>query len=177
VSNIAVVYKSKYGTTKRYAQWVAAELDAQLFEAKQITPARLAAYDLVIYGGGLYAGGIIGVSLVRGSRCKALAVFTVGLADPAITDYTKILDTNLPDRSRDQVKLFHLRGGINYAALSLVHKGMMALVRKAAAKKPEADRDSDDIAMLATYGRAVDFTDKAAIAPIIAYAKEVTQWT
>ena len=87
MKNIAVIYKSKYGTTKQYAKWIAEELGASLFEASSINPSQLMTYDVVVYGGGLYAGGIIGVKLVTGNPCKSLVVFTVGAADPGTTDY------------------------------------------------------------------------------------------
>jgi hypothetical protein len=48
-------------------------------------------FDVVIYGGGLYAGGIIGSKLVTKNPCKSLVLFTVGLADPLITDYSEII--------------------------------------------------------------------------------------
>lgn len=49
---IAVIYKSKYGSTKQYAEWIAKELDASLFEATNIKPSQLLDYDVVVYGGG-----------------------------------------------------------------------------------------------------------------------------
>ena len=56
--NIAVVYKSRYGTTKQYAEWIAKALDAILLEASVVKPSQLASFDIVVYGGGLYAGRI-----------------------------------------------------------------------------------------------------------------------
>ena len=56
MTKIAVIYKSKYGSTKQYAEWIAQALDAPLFEASSVNPAQLAEYDVVVYGGGLYAG-------------------------------------------------------------------------------------------------------------------------
>ena len=167
MSKIAVVYKSKYGTTKRYAEWIAEALDGSLFEAADMSPSQLMEYDLVIYGGGLYASGIDGVRLVAKNPCKSLIVFTVGLADPEITDYTEILARSFAPSS--QVKAFHLRGGIDYGELSLIHKGMMAMVKKAAEKKPPDERTGDDRGVLETYGGKVDFTDKSTITPLVEY--------
>jgi flavodoxin len=59
LKTIAVIYKSKDGTTRRYAEWLAEDLGASLFEATTIKPNQLMDFDIVIYGGGLYAGGII----------------------------------------------------------------------------------------------------------------------
>ena len=34
---VAVIYKSKYGATKRYAGWIALKLDADLYELSDIS--------------------------------------------------------------------------------------------------------------------------------------------
>ncbi len=92
-----VIYSSKYGTTKQYAEWIAHELGAQAVPAGNVKPESLLEYDTVVYGGGLYAGGIAGVELVARNPCKKLVLFTVGLADPNTTDYSAILNNENED--------------------------------------------------------------------------------
>ena len=171
MKNIAVVYKSKYGTTKRYAEWIAHELDAHLFEASAIRSEMLVNYNIVVYGGGLYASGIIGVKLVTKNPCKRLVVFTVGIADPTASDYSAILKANFTPEMQAKIKVFHLRGGIDYPNLSIIHKGMMAMVKKGLEKKPLEKRTSEDKAVLETYGTKIDFTDKATIQPLVDYVR------
>ena len=171
MSKIAVIYKSKYGTTKRYAEWIAQALNASIFDASSVQPAQLGAYDIVVYGGGLYANGINGAKLVTENVCKALVVFTVGLADPQTTNYTPILEKTFGTELLSKTKVFHLRGGINYKKLSLLHKGMMAVVKREAEKTTPNQRTSEDIGIIKTYGKEVDFTDQAAIAPLVEYVR------
>lgn len=61
MGNIAVIYKSVYGSTKQYATWIAEALGADLLEAGQAKLETLRKYDTILYGGGLYAGGIAGI--------------------------------------------------------------------------------------------------------------------
>ena len=172
MGGIAVVYKSKYGSTKQYAQWIAQKLDyASLFEVSQIKPEQLALFDVIVYGGGLYAGGINGVSLVTKNPCKNLVVFTVGLANPDTTDYSEVLSKNFSGELLAKTKVFHLRGGISYSGLSLLHKGIMAIFNKAAAKKDRAKMSDEERAIVETGGNSVDFTDKSTVAPIVAHVK------
>jgi menaquinone-dependent protoporphyrinogen IX oxidase len=171
MKKIAVIYKSVYGTTKRYAQWIAEELNASLFEASSIKPAQLMDYDLVIYGGGLYAGGISGVKLVTKNTCKSLVLFTVGLATPETTDYSDILTKNFTVEYLAKIKIFHLHGGMDYGKLGMVHKLMMAFKRKEVEKMPIADRTSDDQALLETYSGKIDFTDRETIKPLVEYVR------
>lgn len=59
-----VIYKSKTGFTKKYAQWIAEDLSADIFEVSKVNMNMLNSYDTVIYGGSLYAVGINGVKLI-----------------------------------------------------------------------------------------------------------------
>ena len=67
---IIVVYKSMYGSTKTYAAWIAEALDALLVRTNEISSGNLGNYDVVVYGGGLYAGVIAGVKLLTQVTCK-----------------------------------------------------------------------------------------------------------
>jgi menaquinone-dependent protoporphyrinogen IX oxidase len=171
MKNIAVIYKSIYGTTKRYAEWIAEELGASLLEMSTVKPAQLMDYDVVVYGGGLYAGGIAGVKLVAKNPCKSLVVFTVGLATPEITDYTEKLTKSFTAERLKRIKVFHLRGGIDYGRLSMVHKAMMAVMKNETEKKPVAERTSDDGLLLETYGGKCDFVDRETIKPLVDYVR------
>ena len=62
MKRIAVIFSSKYGATKKYATWISEELGADLFNKKRADPSQIKSYDLVVYGGGLYAGGISGLA-------------------------------------------------------------------------------------------------------------------
>jgi hypothetical protein len=60
-----VIYKSKTGYTKQYAQWIAEELSADILPADKVSFQKLAEYDCIIFGGRLYAVGIDGLSLIK----------------------------------------------------------------------------------------------------------------
>jgi flavodoxin len=77
-----VIYKSKSGFVKKYAEWIAEDLSADIFEPSKATPEMLTDYDTVIYGGGLYAVGINGVKLIKQNldklKGKKVVVFASG---------------------------------------------------------------------------------------------------
>ncbi|GHT56820.1 flavodoxin [Spirochaetia bacterium] len=166
-----VIYASKYGAAKQYAAWIAEELHAVLLEQGQVSPAQLQEFDCVIYGGGLYASGILGASLVTKNPCKILVVFTVGLADPKNTDYTHILKKNFSPESTQPLKVFHLRGGIDYKKLGPVHRIMMAMLKRQIAGKPDTAQTEEDRAFVEIYGKKVDFTDRYTIAPLVEFVR------
>lgn len=177
----AVVFQSKYGATKKYAEWIAAELSCPLFEKKSIKVADLSAFDTIIYGGGLYAGGVAGVSLLTKNfeslKSKNLVLFTCGLGDPAnaqnAENISKNLDRIFTPEMRGKIRAFSFRGAMDYKKLSPLHRAMMAMVHRMTAKKDAASRSDEDNRMLETYGKSVDFTDKSAILPLIEYVRKL----
>lgn len=181
MDNIVVVYQSKYGSTKKYAQWIAEELSCELFDRKNITVTDLKQYNTVIYGGGLYGGIVSGIGLITKSfdklSNKNVILFTCGLADPedkSNTDRTKkSLNKVLSPKMQQIIKVFHLRGGIDYSKLGIVHKAMMAMVHSMIAKKNYNTLNDGEKQILDTYGKVVDFTGKATIMPIVKYVSEL----
>jgi flavodoxin len=77
-----VIYKSKTGFVRKYAEWIAEELSADLFPADRIHKSLYRSYDAVIYGGGLYAGGISGIGHIKNNLAdlegKKVIVFASG---------------------------------------------------------------------------------------------------
>ena len=172
--NAVVLYRSRYGFTERYAGWIAQELGADCLPVQSCKASQLSGYDTVIYGGGLYAGGINGARFLvkrRGAlRGKRVVVFTVGFApvdQPAA--FAGVIERNFPQDMRGEIKFFHLRGGMDYPHLSFAHRMMMGMLRRMLSKKENPT--DDDKALLATYGETLDYTDRASIAPLIEYVK------
>jgi menaquinone-dependent protoporphyrinogen IX oxidase len=168
-----VVYTSKYGTTKQYAAWIAEALDADLVEAKTVKPEMLRQYPVVVYGGGLYAGGIAGVKLVTKAVCKNLVVFTVGLADPETTDYSAIIQRSFTPELARKTALFHLRGGMDYKKLGPVHSIMMSMMQGMIRRKAPSEQNAENQEFLATYGKTVSFLDKKSIEPIVSHVRKI----
>ncbi len=178
-----VIYDSKYGSTRRYALWIAEALACQAFEKKTFTPGQLSNYDTIIYGGGLYAGGVSGISLLTENydkiKDKNVILFTCGLADPTDPDNVSHIREGLAKvltpEMLNALHLFHLRGAIDYSRLNLVHKAMMAMLHKAMLKKDYASLRKEDQLMLDTYGQQVDFTNQRSIAPLVEYVTRLEQ--
>ena len=48
MSNIAVIFKSTYGHTKKYAEWIAKELNADLFDQLRVKLQTLEKYNIIV---------------------------------------------------------------------------------------------------------------------------------
>ena len=168
-----ILYGSRYGTSRRYAQALAERTGLPCYPADQA--ARAEGCAELVYVGGLYAGGVCGL----GRALRALSpdparrylIATVGLADPGdAANRARIcasLQKQLPPELVDRAEIFHLRGGIDYSRLSLRHRVMMAVLYRSLRRLPPDRQTAEDRALLASYGTRLDFTDPAALDPIV----------
>ena len=177
MSKTIVIYDSKYGHTKQYAEWIAKECSCAALPRKQASSATLSEYNTIIYGGGLYAGGVSGINLLTENfnllTTKNVILFTCGLADPEnkenVAHIREALSKALSSDMMSHFQIFHLRGGIDYKRLNLLHKAMMGMMCKMLLGKNPSERSAEDEELLRTYGKVIDFTDRQTILPLVEY--------
>lgn len=168
-----IIYGSKYGSTRRYAEKLSEKTGISAVSCKEVS--ELSCWETIVYMGALYAGGVMGLaktlrhfSLGKGQK---LIIVTVGLSDPedaqTVNNIQTSLQTQLPTEVVSQAKIFHLRGGIDYRRLSPGHRTVMALLHQALRRIPDEKQSAENRALLETYGKHVDFTDFNALEPII----------
>ena len=61
-----ILYQSKYGATKKYADWLQEETGFDCIETKKATVSLVQNYDVIILGGGVYASGITVLRSIMG---------------------------------------------------------------------------------------------------------------
>ena len=67
----------------------------------------------------------------------------------------------------EKAKIFHLRGGIDYTKLNVMHKTMMKLLYNAVKKLPEEKKTAEDRAMIDTYNQKISFVNFSSLDDII----------
>lgn len=160
-----IIYGSQYGTTRKYADELAKRTNIECKSYEDVID--IEQYNTVIYIGGLYAGGVLGMkkTLAKISQCqnKKIIIVTVGLADPMDADNTDNIKSNmkrqLSKELYENAHIFHFRGGIDYSYLNFKHKTMMGLLYKKAVGLPEEKKTAEIKAMIETYNQKVDFVD------------------
>lgn len=60
-----IIYKSKYGATKKYADWLSDKTGFEKVEVDKAKIEDIKNYDTIIIGGGIYASGIAGLNFLR----------------------------------------------------------------------------------------------------------------
>lgn len=170
-----VVYRSKYGATKKYAEWIAEALNCKAIENRNLKIEDLLQYDTIIYGGGLYAEVIDGVTLITKNLDKLdgkkLVVFSTGITPLKYTEYYDklVIDKNFKPEMLDKIKIYNFMGKMIIDELSAVHRAALKTLKQImSAKKNPNEMEKLLIELCETSG---DFTDKNAIKDLIDYAK------
>ena len=174
--NSIVIYKSKYGSTKAYAEWIAQELDCEAISEKEIKATDLIKYDTIIYGGGLYAEVIAGVSLITKNfeilKDKKLIVYSTGITPLNCREYydKMVIEKNFKPYMLDRIKVFNFLGKMIIDELSLPHKAALVALKKIMSGK-ENPTEMEKL-LIELCEKSGDFSDKEAIKELIEYAKK-----
>ena len=114
-----ILYQSKYGATKKYADWLVEETGFDCVETKNAKVVNLQEYDVIILGGGVYASGIAGLQFLKKNigqlADKKIVVFAVG-ASPSLRVLIEALSASSSIRRSDFVE--HCSSG---AILDRIH--------------------------------------------------------
>ena len=170
-----VIYKSKTGFVKKYAEWITYELSADLFESNKFRTDMFSLYDTVIYGGGLYIGGINGINLILKNlnklKHKKIIVFASGATPNRESTTNELKNLNFTLEQQKNIRFFYLRGGFDFSKLGFIDKILMTLLKMKMRMKNESKRTPDETGMLAAYDAPCDFTKKRYIDDLVGYAK------
>lgn len=173
--NTIVIYKSKYGGTKKYAKWIAEELGCEAIDAKTVAIEDILKYDKIVYGGGLYAEIINGVHLLVKNadklKDKKIAIFTTGITPIDCRDYydKMVIEKNFKDGVPENMRVFNYLGKMVVDELSLVHRTALKTLKKIMSGKENPTQMEKLLVELCDADG--DFCDRKAIRDLIAYIR------
>ena len=117
-----ILYQSKYGAAKKYADWLAEETGYPCMETKKADIKEIEKYDTIILGGGIYASGIAGLSFLKRNigklTGKKILVFCCGASPYEESAFQQCREHNMKDMLSD-IPVFYCRGA--WDMLSLIH--------------------------------------------------------
>lgn len=174
--NSIVVYKSKYGSTKQYAEWIAEELGCEALDAKNVKIDDLEKYDTIIYGGGLYAEVINGVILLTKNmdklEGKKLIVYSTGITPLEYREYYDklVIEKNFKTEMLNKIKVYNFMGKMILDELTIVHRTALKTLKKIMQGKENPTEMEKLLVELCDANG--DFSDRNAIKDLVEYAKQ-----
>lgn len=164
-----IIYNSKTGFTKKYAQWLSEEIDCTLIPFSEAGSADLSSYDTVIFASWFHAGRIKELNWFKKQPLagKNKVVLATG-ATPADSPQTQnALLENFKDSGKEYTP-FYVQGGLCYEKMGTADKILMSLFKKMV--KKSAGEDSDMYRMIS---QSCDISKKENLEPLISYLKSL----
>lgn len=168
--NGVIVYKSKYGATKKYVEWLVEETGFDTVETSNAKINELQKYDVVVLGGGIYATGIAGIAFlkknIKALQDKKVIVFCNGASPFDEEVFEEIKKRNMKDELQN-IPCFYCRGGWDLEAMSFIDRNMCKMLRKSVSKKNPNELEIWEKALVAAGDEKCDWTDKKYLKPIL----------
>lgn len=170
-----IIYKSKTGFTKWYAEFIAKEVDGNLVDFKEVTTEIISGYDVVVYGGGLYAGMINGYKKAKemfekSSANRFILFATGGTPNESTKEIDEIWKNNLSEEELESIPHFYMQGGICYERMSFLNRTIMKMMSRVLDKKKNKDSAEEGFAQ--AIKSSYDIKAKEYAEPLIKYLLE-----
>ena len=165
-----IVYYSKTGFTKRYADWIAEELHCDVIPYKDFMKGAVDVNTTVIFGSRVHAGRIQHLNNVKSRMGDNLIVFATGATPTSAENVIqKIWVANLTGAEFNSIPHFYMPGGLDYSKMGFSDRIIMKIVAKLMKGKKGKTEDETG------FGQAVqdsyDISSMDYIEPLVSFVK------
>ena len=166
-----VIYKSKHGSTKQYAEWIGEELDCPVIAEKDFSKKDFDKYDNIIFGGCVQAGGIMGFDLIKKNmrrlENKKIVTFAVGLNVMQKETRMQLREINFDKKRVERMTCFYCPGAYKPEEIKGIDAGIMKLMISMLESKGALEMTEDDKKLLDAVKNGANYVDRKYIEPIV----------
>ncbi|KAB3533450.1 hypothetical protein F8154_10635 [Alkaliphilus pronyensis] len=170
-----VIYKSKTGFTKMYAEWIGEELNCDISSYENFPLSTIAEYDCVIYGSRVHAGKVDGIKEIKelfvGCITTKLVVFATGGTPLEAKDViNKIWQRVFSEKELKTIPHFYMQSGLNYKKMSFGDRTIMKTLAKILGRKKI--KNSAETGCEKAIANSYDISSRKYIVPLVEFVKE-----
>ena len=132
-----VIYTSKRGSTREYAEWIAEELGCEAVPLSDAKGRDLHEYDCIIYGGWIRGSAVVDfdkfAKMLDAELMKRLIVYGVGMADETADNYTQVWGFSvgrIDPQNEMRIPLYILGGRYDPASVTGLDRFLMGVMRR-----------------------------------------------
>ena len=133
-----ILYKSKYGAAKQYAEWIAKRSGFPCIRTDDADIKKVSEYDVIILSGGIYASGIAGLSFLKKNisrlKDKKILVFCCGASPFEPDAFEAIVQHNFKG-GLSGIPCFYGRGAFDMNKMTFADRTLCKMLRKAVSGK------------------------------------------
>lgn len=173
MKKVLVFYKSKTGFTERYARWIAEEVGAEILPIEKVNLETLDSYDILVFGGPLFASRISALDKVQKwmekHPKKTWVIFATG-ATPSDDSFVKSIERiNFPPDTQKPARFYYFLSGINFEKMGWFNRTLIKLFARMSQKNVKTDSGTAPVPPRDL--RSVDLCDPIYIEPLLKYLR------
>ncbi|MFH1188972.1 MAG: flavodoxin domain-containing protein [bacterium] len=125
-----ILYKSKYGSTKQFSEWLQEDIGFDIFEISD-APADFAQYNIIVIGSSIH-GGMLSLRqwIIHHWESikdkKVILMLTSGTSNEQFI--RKTIEKSLPKHIRTHIKLFPIGGRYLFKSMSFFDRNIIKIV-------------------------------------------------
>lgn len=171
-----IIYKSKYGAAKEYADLLGEKIHCEAFENSHLNPKQINSFDTVLLCGGVYASHISGISFLKRNykdlKDKKVVIFAVGAYPYSEQMISELKRQNLKG-TMSNITLFYGRGIWNEETLTFKDRLLCNMVKKLAEKKSSSPDEPQGNSLISILGKKENWIDIKYLEPVLDYLEEI----
>ncbi|MBP2028579.1 menaquinone-dependent protoporphyrinogen IX oxidase [Acetoanaerobium pronyense] len=177
MKKILIIYKSNTGFTKKYVDWISERVPCEKIALDEINNHDINDYTIIVYGAGMHAGKIQGLSnfkkIVQKYNHKKIIFFSTGAAPSETEIISQIKKNNFTEDELQDIEFYYFQSGLNYEKMKLSDKAIM----KAYSKILELKRDKSNIekGTQNAISKSHDYSNVEAIEHITEYLSKLLE--
>ena len=123
MNKVILLYASKHGSSKEYADMIGTELDVKAVDIAKFNCVKKEDYDTIIFVSGVYASKINKIDTIKNSFNKFdnIIICPVGFSEYN-EEIKNNIENNFNQEELKKVNIFYLRGALDISKLSFLEK-------------------------------------------------------
>lgn len=162
----AVIFKSKYGATCQYAEWLSESLNATLIDIKTISVHDLSSFSNLIFCSPVYFGKVLVAKFLKKNwnmmQDKKKVLLTIGSVEESRTEEIRtMVNANFGEDIQSQMKIFYVGGRMVIEKLGFFEKFITKNLNKVVEDEKEREK----------LKNGFDMVNRDKLNPIIEYSR------
>lgn len=177
-----VIYTTKRGSTKQYAEWIAEDLGCRALPLSDAKGMDLHGYSCIIYGGWIRGSGIVDfdkfAKMLDDELMRRLIVYGVGFADETVDNYAQVWGYSIgkiDPKNEHRVLMYILGGRYDPASVTGLDRFLMKTMRAVLLSGSTADAKSAANMMKDRIDNGCDLVKRDNITSLVRDAKKLLQ--
>lgn len=163
-----IIYNTKTGTTKKYAQWIKEETNFDLISLKEAVIDNISKYDVVVYGSRV-VGSKIDLSFIKKNKeklqNKKIFVYAVGAFLIENDEISSMYDLNF--KGLPKTNFYFFRGKWDIEDMNYFEKKICKMLEKYYLKKDLSSISKKEREFVEILGKSNDWSSKEQIIELI----------